>query len=171
MGDMSSKNVLDYVNFKIIDILNKNSSVPFVELAKQIGISDATVHARVKKLISMGIIKKFSIFVDNNLIGYDHLAFIMVKVEKGKADQAVMVLETIEEILEIHEIYDKFDLLVKIRAKSLNNMRDTIVNKILTISFVKEIELMTVLRTRKEEQMVSLRSDLYEKSKDFFGLG
>lgn len=168
---MSAKNVLDYVNFKIIDILNENSSVPFVELAKQIGISDATVHTRVKKLISMGIIKKFSIFVDNNLIGYDHLAFIMVKVEKGKADQAVMVLETIEEILEIHEIYDKFDLLVKIRAKSLNNMRDTIVNKILTISFVKEIELMTVLRTRKEEQMVSLRSDLYEKSKDFFGLG
>lgn len=167
---MSAKNVLDYVNFKIIDILNKNSSVPFVELAKQIGISDATVHARVKKLISMGIIKKFSIFVDNNLIGYDHLAFIMVKVEKGKADQAVMVLETIEEILEIHEIYDKFDLLVKIRAKSLKNMRDTIVNKILTISFVKEIELMTVLSTRKEEQMVSLKSDLYDKSKDFFGL-
>lgn len=167
---MSAKNVLDYVNFKIIDILNKNSSVPFVELAKQIGISDATVHARVKKLISMGIIKKFSIFVDNNLIGYDHLAFIMVKVEKGKADQAVMVLETIEEILEIHEIYDKFDLLVKIRAKSLKNMRDTIVNKILTISFVKEIELMTVLSTRKEEQMVSLKSDLYDKSKDFFDL-
>jgi Lrp/AsnC family transcriptional regulator for asnA, asnC and gidA len=165
---MSSKNLLDYVNFKIIDILNKNSSVPFVELAKQIGISDATVHSRVKKLISTGIIKKFSIFVDNNLIGYDHLAFIMVKLEKGKADEAVIILETIEEILEIHEIYDKFDLLVKIRAKSLKNMRDTIVNKILTVSFVKEIELMTVLRTRKEEQMVSLRNDISEKSRDFF---
>ena len=34
--------LLDDVNLKIIDILSKDSSVPFVEIAKQIGISDAT---------------------------------------------------------------------------------------------------------------------------------
>lgn len=162
------QNILDYVNYKIIDVLSKNSSLPFVELAKQIGISDATVHTRVKKMISTGIIKKFSVIIDNNLIGYDHLAFIMVKLENGKTDQAVAILEEIEQILEIHEIYDKFDLLVKIRSKSLENMRDIIVNKILSITEVKEIELMTVLRTRKEEQMVSLRTEISEKSKDFF---
>ena len=162
------QNILDYVNYKIIDVLSKNSSLPFVELAKQIGISDATVHTRVKKMISTGIIKKFSVIIDNNLVGYDHLAFIMVKLENGKTDQAVATLEEIEQILEIHEIYDKFDLLVKIRSKSLENMRDIIVNKILSITEVKEIELMTVLRTRKEEQMVSLRTEISEKSKDFF---
>ena len=161
-------NILDYVNYKIIDVLSKNSSLPFVELAKQIGISDATVHTRVKKMISTGIIKKFSVIIDNNLVGYNHLAFIMVKLENGKTDQAVAILEEIEQILEIHEIYDKFDLLVKIRSKSLENMRDIIVNKILSITEVKEIELMTVLRTRKEEQMVSLRTEISEKSKDFF---
>lgn len=162
------QNILDYVNYKIIDVLSKNSSLPFVELAKQIGISDATVHTRVKKMISTGIIKKFSVIIDNNLVGYDHLAFIMVKLENGKTDEAVAILEEIEQILEIHEIYDKFDLLVKIRSKSLENMRDIIVNKILSITEVKEIELMTVLRTRKEEQMVSLRTEISEKSKDFF---
>ena len=162
------QNILDYVNYKIIDVLSKNSSLPFVELAKQIGISDATVHTRVKKMISTGIIKKFSVIIDNNLVGYNHLAFIMVKLENGKTDQAVAILEEIEQILEIHEIYDKFDLLVKIRSKSLENMRDIIVNKILSITEVKEIELMTVLRTRKEEQMVSLRTEISEKSKDFF---
>lgn len=162
------QNILDYINYKIIDVLSKNSSLPFVELAKQIGISDATVHTRVKKMISTGIIKKFSVIIDNNLIGYDHLAFIMVKLENGKTDQAVAILKEIEQILEIHEIYDKFDLLVKIRSKSLENMRDIIVNKILSITEVKEIELMTVLRTRKEEQMVSLRTEISDKSKDFF---
>ncbi|HVP82746.1 MAG TPA: Lrp/AsnC family transcriptional regulator [Nitrososphaeraceae archaeon] len=162
------QNILDYINYKIIDVLSKNSSLPFVELAKQIGISDATVHTRVKKMISTGIIKKFSVIIDNNLVGYDHLAFIMVKLENGKTDQAVAILEEIEQILEIHEIYDKFDLLVKIRSKSLENMRDIIVNKILSITEVKEIELMTVLGTRKEEQMVSLRTEISDKSKDFF---
>ena len=36
--------ILDEVNLKIIDVLGKDASTPFVEVAKQIGISDATVH-------------------------------------------------------------------------------------------------------------------------------
>ena len=74
----------------------------------------------------------------------------------------------IDEILEIHEIYDKFDLLIKIRSKNLDNLRDIIVNKILSITYVKETELMTVLRTRKEEQMISLQKEMIEKTKEFF---
>jgi Lrp/AsnC family transcriptional regulator, regulator for asnA, asnC and gidA len=42
--------LLDDINLKIIDVLSKDSSVPFVEIAKQIGISDATVQVRVRRL-------------------------------------------------------------------------------------------------------------------------
>jgi Lrp/AsnC family transcriptional regulator for asnA, asnC and gidA len=151
-----------------LDVLSKNSSLPFVELAKQIGISDATIHTRVRKLLTLGIIKKFTICVDNDLLGYDHLAFINLKIEKGRTEETTTNLMEIDEILEIHEIYDKFDLLIKIRSKNLDNLRDIIVNKILSINYVKETELMTVLRTRKEEQMISLQKEMSEKTKEFF---
>ena len=161
-------NFLDYINYRILDVLSKNSSLPFVELAKQIGISDATIHTRVKKLLTLGVIKKFTIFVDNDLLGYDHLAFINLKIERGRTEETTNNLMTIDEILEIHEIYDKFDLLIKIRTKNLDNLRDIIVNKILSINYIKETELMTVLRTRKEEQMISLQKEMIEKTKEFF---
>ncbi|HEU4482816.1 MAG TPA: Lrp/AsnC family transcriptional regulator [Nitrososphaeraceae archaeon] len=161
-------NLLDYINCRILDVLSKNSSLPFVELAKQIGISDATIHTRVKKLLTLGVIKKFTIFVDNDLLGYDHLAFINLKIERGRTEETTKNLMEIDEILEIHEIYDKFDLLIKIRSKNLDNLRDIIVNKILSINYVKEIELMTVLRTRKEEQMISLQKEVSEKTEEFF---
>ena len=161
-------NFLDYINYRILDVLSKNSSLPFVELAKQIGISDATIHTRVKKLLTLGIIKKFTIFVDNDLLGYDHLAFINLKIERGRTEETTNSLMKIEEILEIHEIYDKFDLLIKIRTKNLDNLRDIIVNKILSINYIKETELMTVLRTRKEEQMISLQKEMSEKTEEFF---
>jgi Lrp/AsnC family transcriptional regulator for asnA, asnC and gidA len=160
--------LLDYINCRILDVLSKNSSLPFVELAKQIGISDATIHTRVRKLLTLGIIKKFTICVDNDLLGYDHLAFINLKIEKGRTEETTRNLMEIDEILEIHEIYDKFDLLIKIRSKNLDNLRDIIVNKILSINYVKETELMTVLRTRKEEQMISLQKEMSEKTKEFF---
>ena len=161
-------NFLDYINYRILDVLSKNSSLPFVELAKQIGISDATIHTRVKKLLTLGVIKKFTIFVDNDLLGYDHLAFINLKIERGRTEETTNNLMKIEEILEIHEIYDKFDLLIKIRTKNLDNLRDIIVNKILSINKIKETELMTVLRTRKEEQMISLQKEMSEKTEEFF---
>ncbi|MGE3858395.1 MAG: Lrp/AsnC family transcriptional regulator [Nitrososphaeraceae archaeon] len=161
-------NILDYVNCRILDVLSKNSSLPFVELAKQIGISDATIHTRVKKLLTLGIIKKFTIIVDNNLLGYDHLAFINLKIENGRTEETTKNLMEIDEILEIHEIYNKFDLMIKIRSKNLDDLRNIIVNRILSINFIKETELITVLRTRKEEQMISLYKEINQKTKEFF---
>ena len=161
-------NFLDYVNCRILDVLSKNSSLPFVELAKQIGISDATIHTRVKKLLTLGIIKKFTIIVDNDLLGYDHLAFINLKIENGRTEETTKNLIEIDEILEIHEIYNKFDLMIKIRSKNLDDLRNTIVNRILSINYIKETELITVLRTRKEEQMISLNKELNQKTKEFF---
>jgi Lrp/AsnC family transcriptional regulator, regulator for asnA, asnC and gidA len=61
--------------------------MPFVEIAKQIGISDATVHLRVRRLISEGVITKLTISVDNDLLEYDHLAFIGINIKPGFADQ------------------------------------------------------------------------------------
>ncbi|MGE0242296.1 MAG: Lrp/AsnC family transcriptional regulator [Nitrososphaeraceae archaeon] len=161
-------NILDYVNCRILDVLSKNSSLPFVELAKQIGISDATIHTRVKKLLTLGIIKKFTIIVDNNLLGYDHLAFINLKIENGRTEETTKNLMEIDEILEIHEIYNKFDLMIKIRSKNLDDLRNIIVNRILSINYIKETELITVLRTRKEEQMISLYKEINQKTKEFF---
>jgi Lrp/AsnC family transcriptional regulator for asnA, asnC and gidA len=157
--------VLDDVNLRIIDILSKDSSTPFVEIAKQIGISDATVHLRVRRLIAAGIIIKFTISVDNNLLGYDHLAFIRINLKPGFADQVTEELSNIEEVLEIHEMHNAFDLFLKIRAKNLSDIRDIIEKKIRRLPNVLETELMTVLKTSKEEQIVSLKNDISDLNK------
>ncbi len=161
---ISNDDLLDDVNLRIIDILGRDSSTPFVEIAKQIGISDATVHIRVRRLIAAGIISKFTISVNNNRLGYDHLAFMGINIEPGFADEATESLSNVDEVLEIHEMHGKFDLLLKIRAKDLDQMRDIVVNKIRILPHILEIELMTVLKTRKEEHMVSLKRDILYKA-------
>ncbi|MFL6383102.1 MAG: Lrp/AsnC family transcriptional regulator [Nitrososphaeraceae archaeon] len=159
--------LLDDINLKIIDVLSKDSSVPFVEIAKQIGISDATVHLRVRRLISKGVINKFTLSLDNDLLGYDHLAFIGINIRPGFADQITEGLSNLEEVLEIHEMHGIFDLFLKIRAKDLNHMRDIIVNKIRRLPNILETELMTVLKTKKEEQIVSLNKEIADNNTNY----
>jgi Lrp/AsnC family transcriptional regulator, regulator for asnA, asnC and gidA len=151
---------IDAVDLKIIDILGKDSSTTFVDIAKQIGVSDATIHIRVRRLREAGIIGNFTISVDNNRLGYDHLAFMGINVEPGFAEDVTNDLSSLHEILEIHEMHNRFDLLLKIRAKDLNELRDIVVNKVRTLPHILETDLMTILKTRKEEQMVPISNEV-----------
>ena len=147
--------LLNDADLKIIDILYKNSLTPFVEIAKQIGTADATVHIRVRRLMTEKIIKKFTLSVNNDLLGYSHLAFLGINIKSGFTDQVIEALSAVDEVLEIHEMYGKFDLFLKVRAKGLVHIRDIIENKIGILPHMIKIELMSILKTKKEEQKVS----------------
>jgi DNA-binding Lrp family transcriptional regulator len=56
-------------------------------------------------------------------------------------------------------MHNTFDLFLKIRAKDLNDMGDIIENKIGRLPTILKTESMTILKTKKEEQMVSLKKD------------
>ena len=94
--------LLDEVNLRILDILGRDASRPFVDIAKELEISDATVHIRVKRLQAAGILRKFTITTDNVLLGYDHLAFVGINLSKGSRDEVLVSLSQLEEILELH---------------------------------------------------------------------
>ena len=153
---LSGSDIIDETSLQIIKILSKDSSVSFVDIAKILGVSDATVHMRVKRLIASGVIKKFKISIDNRLVGYDHLAFMGINIRQGSADEVTSELTKLGEILEIHELHGRFDLLLKIRARNLDEMRSIVVNKIRKMTQVVEVELMTVLKSAKEEPMIDL---------------
>lgn len=157
--------LLDEINLKIIDMLARDASRPFVEIARELEISDATVHLRVRRLVAAGIIKKFTIAADNRLLGYDHLAFMGINIREGSsADEIAELLLLQDEVLEIHEMHGRFDLLLKIRARSLEEMRDIVVNKVRRLPQIIDVELMTVLRTTKEELSVSLKKDIADRT-------
>jgi Lrp/AsnC family transcriptional regulator, regulator for asnA, asnC and gidA len=69
--------LLNDADLKIIDILYKNSLTHFVEIAKQTRTSDATVHIRVRILVAEKIIKKFTLSLNNDLMGYNLGALVV----------------------------------------------------------------------------------------------
>jgi Lrp/AsnC family transcriptional regulator, regulator for asnA, asnC and gidA len=153
--------LLDDLNLKIMEMLGKDSSVSFVEVAKQIDVSDATIHNRVQRLLAAGIINRFTISVDNNRLGYSHLAYMGINIECGFIDDVTSNLCKVDEVLEVHEMHGMFDLFIKIRAKDLEQLRDIVQNKICRLPHILETELMTVLKTGKEEHsaLASLKKD------------
>ena len=144
---MVSQHLVDEIDIKIIELLRKDSSNTFVDISKHIGISDGAVNMRIRRLLQKGIIGKFTINVDNSYLGYGYVGFIGINTAPiGSSIQHIIdSLYLIDEILEIHEMYGRYDLFMKICAKSLEDMRNIIENK--TVSSGEIFESVVSLLT------------------------
>lgn len=67
---------LDAVDRKILGFLIKNARMPFLEIARECGVSGAAIHQRVKKLEDAGVILGSRLQVNPKAMGYDVCAII-----------------------------------------------------------------------------------------------
>lgn len=110
-----AKIVLDKIDRKILQMLVRNARMPFLEIARECGISGAAIHQRVKKLDEQGIILGSKLVVDPRLLGYDVCAFVGIKVQEPSLEgSTIAALEEIPEIVECHYLTGKHNLLVKL---------------------------------------------------------
>ena len=139
---------LDEVDWGIIERLREDARMTFVDIGKALDVSDATVYNRVKRLIEVGVIKKFTIEVDETAVGKRVSGFIMVNVKPGAVKEVSRQLCEIERVSEVHEIHGSEDLIVKVRAKNLGRLRSVIL-RVRKIPDVVETEFIPVFKTWK----------------------
>ncbi len=121
----------------------------FVDIGKALGVSDATVYNRVRRLVEVGVIKRFTVEVDEAAIGKEVSGFIMVNVKPGAVEEISKQLAEIEKVNEVHEIHGSEDLIVKVGAKNLSKLRSVIL-KVRRIPDVVQTEFIPVFKTWKD---------------------
>lgn len=76
--------MLDPVDFGIMKILKNNARTPYLNIAKELKVSESTIRNRVGNLQDSGVIKKFSVVIDPNKLGYGCVAFVGIDVQPEK---------------------------------------------------------------------------------------
>ncbi len=75
---------MDNLDLNIIEILSKNSRMPFMQIARKLKVSESTIRKRVSIMEKHRIIKNYSLVVDTNKIGFENIALIGVDVAPEK---------------------------------------------------------------------------------------
>ncbi len=111
---------LDELDEKILRLIVDNARIPFLEVARECGVSGAAIHQRVQKLFSVGGVLKGSEFVvDAESIGYETCAFVGIFLTSPSTfDYVVKELEKIPEVVECYYTTGQYDLLIKVFAKN-----------------------------------------------------
>jgi len=141
---------LDEIDKELLRILQDNAKTPYSKISKRLGVSEATVHLRIRKLLKKGVIKRFQAIVDPEKVGKGTVAIIALTADPRKYEE---VLEKLKEIPDVYEIYDvtgEYYTILKVRVGSREELTK-VLDEIGRIEGVESTRTMFVLRTIKEE--------------------
>jgi Lrp/AsnC family transcriptional regulator for asnA, asnC and gidA len=141
---------LDDLDRKILEKLRENAMKPFVKIAQELGVTEGTIRLRVKKLSGGGVIRRFTVDVEASNVGLPVVAFITLSVTPGKIPEAAADIARIERVVEIHQTHTLGDLLVKLRAKDLDELSEILANQLRKVRNVGVINAIPVLKIWKD---------------------
>ena len=152
---MKNDNVkLDGIDKKILKMLMENSRRPILEIAKNIGISGAAIHQRLRKLEKQNLIIGSSIKVNTKILGYTTMAFIGIFLDRATNNKTVVnQLKEIKEILECHYTTGDWSVLAKLICKDNEDLMEILTKKIQTIKGVARTETYISLEQQINRQI------------------
>ena len=145
---------LDGIDKKILKMLMENSRRPILEIAKNIGISGAAIHQRLRKLEKQNLIIGSSIKVNTKILGYTTMAFIGIFLDRATNNKTVVnQLKEIKEILECHYTTRDWSVLAKLICKDNEDLMEILTKKIQTIKGVARTETYISLEQQINRQI------------------
>ena len=114
---------MDYIDKKIIFILQRQADLPLSEISKRVGLSQTPCWNRIRKLEEDGVIEKKVTIINKRKVNLSITVFLMITVRNHNSDwmnKFSEILKKYKNILEAHRITgSQADYIIKIVAGSI----------------------------------------------------
>src|SRR5215203_821399 len=142
---------IDDLDLKILSELSKDASISVPRLSKKININASVVYSRIKRLLKRGLIKKFTIIINDEALGFSVRSLTGINMDSKLRDNVLNELFKIPEVREVAEVTGRFDVLVTMTARSLDEMHQIISEKVGRIEGVQKTETFIEMRKTARE--------------------
>lgn len=136
------KNIeVDEIDLKILGLLMSDAKMPYTEVGKRINVSGGTVHVRMNKMESLGIVKGSQLIVDHTKLGWDISAFLGIYLDKSSmyADVAAQMM-AIPEVVSINYTTGIYSIFAKIVCRDTVHLREVLHDKIQKVVGIQRTE-------------------------------
>ena len=121
---------IDNLDLKILSELSNDASISVPKLSDKINTNSSVVYSRIKRLLKQKLIHRYTIDVNEKELGYTVKSVTGINMDSKKRDTIINELFKIEGVREISEITGRFDIMITMYAKSLNEMHKSVSEKI-----------------------------------------
>lgn len=145
---------LDNIDRKILYFLVNDARKPYLEIARECGVSGAAIHQRVRKLEENGIITGSRLLIKPSAIGLNVCAYISIVVtESNKSPEVIAALKKIPEVVECHFVTGRYTLLVKVYCLDNDHLMEVIMHKLREVPYIQSTDTMISLEEVFERQV------------------
>ena len=145
---------MDQTDIEILRCLQKNARMKASAIGEEINLSVSAVTERIRKLESTGIIKQYTVLVDQQTIGNDVVALMEVQLEHSRCyDTFSAMVQACPSIVSCYYLTGDYDFMLKIVTDSSEHL-EHIHRDIKSVPGVCNTKTYFVLKTQKEEVTV-----------------
>ena len=138
---MEKKFDLDPLDYKILEILVQDANLPYTEIGQRLDVSGGTVHVRMKKMESYGIVKGAQLLIAYSQIGWDITAVLGIYLDKSSLyEDVAKELENIPEVVNIHYTTGIYSIFAKIICRDTQHLREVLHDKIQRVKGIQRTE-------------------------------
>ena len=148
---MLSRAKPDNIDLKILSELSNDSSISVPHLSKKINVNSSVVYSRIKRLVKRKLIERFTIEINNKELGYAVKSLTGINMDSKKRDNIIEELFKINEVREISEVTGRFDILVTMYARNLENMHQLVSEQIGKIQGIVGSESFIEMKTQTKQ--------------------
>jgi len=145
---------IDGIDKKIIRSLVKDARVPILSIARDIGISGAAIHQRLRKLEKSKLIDGYQMKINPEALGYTTIAFVGVYLENTAVLSSIIKrLKEVREVVECHYTTGNFTIFIKVLCKDNEDLMCLLETKIKVINGVTKFETFISLNHKIDRQV------------------
>lgn len=121
----------DSLDRSILKMLSANARKPYLEIARECGVSGAAIHQRIQRMYANGVIQGAESLINPAAVGYDTCAYVGIFLkDPGQFRSVVDALEKIPEVVECHYTTGQYDIFIKLYAHNNDHLLDILQNQI-----------------------------------------
>ena len=131
---------------KLLFELTQDGSISVPVLSKKLGINASVLYSRIKRLMKKKLIKKFTIEIDESLLGIGVKASVGINRDPKLKEAIHKKFMKTSEVVSISEVTGRFDIIIKIHAKNLEALHSVVIEKIGKIDGIQNTETFVELQ-------------------------
>lgn len=140
----------DNLDLMILSELSRDASMSIPKMAEKIKVNSSVVYSRIKRLVKVGLIERYTIVVNDQKLGYHVKALVGLKMDVKKRDSIINALFDIHEVREIAEVTGRFDIFVTVYAHTLKEIHGIVSNHISKVDGVLSSESFIEMKAREK---------------------
>jgi Lrp/AsnC family transcriptional regulator, regulator for asnA, asnC and gidA len=141
----------DELDMRILSELTRDASISVPHLSKKLNVNASVLYSRIKRLEKRSLIKKFTVIVNEGILGINVKATVGINRDPKLKEPIHSELLKITEVRSISEVTGRFDMIVTVSARTLEELHGVVIERIGKIEGIQNSETFVEMqRTEKD---------------------